>query len=77
MLLGTVMESDRLLESEGHRQDVTGTELGRDGFLRILGVGESQIWRNEGLRSRGEVSLKYKVAGTVQEGRAGAWIKRV
>lgn len=47
------MESDRIIESEGHRQ-VTGTELGRDGLLRILGA-ESQIWRNEGLRSRGEV----------------------
>lgn len=54
MLWGTVMESDRLVESEGHRQEVTGTELGRDGLLRILGGG-SQTWRNEGLRSREEV----------------------
>lgn len=52
MSWGTVMARDRLIESEGHRQEVTGTEVGRDGLLRILGGG-SQIWRNEGLRSRG------------------------
>lgn len=50
ILWGTIRESDRYTESEGQRQEVTGTELGREGPVGILGV---RIGRDEGL-STGE-----------------------
>lgn len=40
MLWGTIRESDMYTESGGQRQEMTGTELGREGLLGILGFGQ-------------------------------------
>lgn len=59
-LWGTRMESDSTIESEGHSQEVTGTELERGGLLRLLGVGGGQGLRYEGKKDLGREGEVWK-----------------